>query len=492
MLQRRNLAIMLALCLLLTVCSGFMVAAKEENLIVNGDFEQGTAGWMRTSKSSALSAAQFESAIKVDGDGNHYLCYDKNIQENESGITNAGVVQSFTLKKDTEYTLSFRYAANEGATPVYCVLSGGGVSNLIQKEGDENYHRQKQTGGTWKSVSYKFKTAADFDESASCQLTLYYNQTIAPNDEYAFMLDDVELYEETVKETPKPIVTGKNLLTNSDFSTGTSDWTRYKIEEQADFEKTLKDDGTGTAQGKYLCFDASVLSGVKNAGIRRALSLEAGESYVLTYRYAATNGSNPVYGDLYVNGERNMQWRYKANAGEWEKVTVAFITPETLTSAELFLYYGKTIADGDSFMLDDIELYKADEYVCFAYPKAFGGDTMGDVRSLGTSKNGYNASDKTLNARVFSATKQDVLFMVGIYKTDNDKKQLVHFYSTELKETDYDTDNLYRNISVSMDEILTESGSYTAKVFGWDGISGLIPLSVVDSLSFTYESESAE
>lgn len=470
----------------MTACTGFVTVAKDENLITNGDFELGVSGWT----ANGVTTSQLEVAVKDDGVGSErgkYVAFD---DTTAVGVYRPGVRYYFKdeLKAGTEYTLSFRYKASGGTTPVFFFM----YCDDSPIQGSDSYQRAG-VSSNWKVQTFDFTTPASYDASSSANyLQLYHNVTIEEG--YYFMLDDVILLE---KEKPLPIDEGDNLIRNSGFDKGIDNWTGYNMTLSAETHRV--NDETNP----YLCFNAETSLGEKTAGVRYDFSvgndLKPETSYILSFRHATKTGANPVYVQFFNGSQIPVQWRVQHSSGDWEKVTYAFTmhdyTPENEDGGDnkLIIYYNRKngISGEEYFLIDDIELRAADEYVSLAGDKNITEtEKVGSPISLGTQKTAYAAASDVVRARLYSSTNKEVCMALGVYKKEDNVKQLMYFSLINVSAGMY-SDNLYTCAFGPLSDAL-ESGTYTAVVYAWDKDSGLRPEARPDQFTFDYTVPSTE
>lgn len=184
MLQRRNLAIMLGLCLLLTACTGFVTVAKEENLITNGDFEQGTRGWSFDDMAAGKTAEDYV----VDG------CF---------AITKSTAGDTTTISRDlrgmleanTTYILSFDRNVNftGGSNQrLYIQLNDTNTPNSSYVQGDA-YLRPRASDG-WVRTTVAFTTPEGFNPNGDAYIKIVCRKKAFEENDL-FAIDNMKLIE---------------------------------------------------------------------------------------------------------------------------------------------------------------------------------------------------------------------------------------------------------------------------------------------------------
>ncbi len=186
MLQRRNLAIMLGLCLLLTACSGLVTVAKEEvNLIKNGDFAQPYyQGWSINHRPDNKNAEDYI----VDG------CFT--ITSSTSGETTS-IWQNLSkvLEAGTTYILSFdRYVElasdSTKSQRLYITLNDQNDSTYEKVDGF-----LRDTDG-WVRSTLAFTTPKGFNPEGNATIEIACNITAFEEGDI-FKIDNVKLIKST-------------------------------------------------------------------------------------------------------------------------------------------------------------------------------------------------------------------------------------------------------------------------------------------------------
>ena len=269
--------------------------AAGENLVINGDFENGTTGWSTDSTATVVSGGRSGSAIQL----------------NNPSAWSEAARQDIAVEADTEYTLTW-YAKR---------VSGSGVFNFeIAKapyDGSkptvtaiENQTWMNETSGNWVKYQVKIKTT---DANGNGITSIMLKLTTEATNPGVLLMDDITL-------TKNATTSFDGFITNGDFEVGNiSSWEAYHGSEASTAAKY-----TGS-YGAHLKGNGS-WGGIFSQG---TVNVVAGKTYILSYDIKVVkNGINLQIKDGTTSSGTLLltQKHTTAEHGSWTKVSLE-ITP---------------------------------------------------------------------------------------------------------------------------------------------------------------------
>lgn len=387
--MKKVLSILLAVCLVVAAVPTFLVSAKSENIVKNGDF-------------SGLSEGNIESKW---ADFENECWYGGGVIAKDPGDdSNLGCIVGYNLyhklpalKSNTTYQLSYDYrraadAPGSGTNLRVRILENNDSSKIVAnsfvngKDGDYLWCSPEQ----WQNQMATFKTG---DLSAESFYSLYFSVYGGGDLDKVLLLDNVSLTEVVEPTNSGLIMDGDFEATEqlTAYGNGINNLTNGKWYASSTNAVSLKSD---EEHGNYAAL---------NKGGRLVQNLPAAkldESVVITFKARSTNASKLMY--FYVVPSAAIEG-YAGRvcrdiATEWTEYTMIFnpmgtaaesnvqITP--LASGDysgknvIFEIYNPTNYDGD-LEIDDIRIEKADP---------FASNDLGQAELTGVSMRGANGT----------------------------------------------------------------------------------------------------
>ena len=388
---RKSLALLLAVLMLCAVMplSG-LVSAADDNLIVNGDFESGSASWVLTNDSDTVT----EVIDDPTGSGRGKVMHAVSTYNNSNGRDDM-FYQQPTMEANTDYVLTFK---------VYCYSTASNAAfivNFYDKDGGQKvtYNTSDVTGlgcqnidsssavrcrlnvnsntGKWVDVSIPFNSG-----SAVTSRILFANYRV---EQGYYYFDDVVLTKvggdepETPVEPEEPDLPdapeGYNMLQNGDFEQGDANWTKLVS------TIGVVADPTGAGQGNVMQTNEA---GGSVHMFQQGVKMTANTDYLLSYKVYtyASSGTNPGWwvtlGDTSVvystsavtsNGievktvDSSSSTRVRFTItnsslyNKWINVTIPFNSGNNTNPNIMFSNYR---ANAGQYYFDDIVLVRAD------------------------------------------------------------------------------------------------------------------------------------
>ena len=396
---RKALAVLLSVLMLCSVLplSALMVSAAD-NLIVNGDFENGATSWVLTNDSDTAT----EVIDDPTGSGRGKVMHAVSTYNNSNGRDDM-FYQQPGMEANTDYVLSFK---------VYCYSTASNAAfivNFYDKDGGQKvtYNTSDVTGlacqnidsssavrvrlnvnsntGKWVDVSIPFNSG-----SAVTSRILFANYRVQQGYYY---FDDITLTKvggdepETPVEPDEPselAPEGYNMLKNGDFEQGGANWT---LINSSTIATAVVSDPTSSNQGLVMKTDANNTSdgGSGNEMFYQSVAkMSPNTDYILkfkTYVYSTassspgfwvTLGSNAVTystsnvttGGLEVktvSSSSSTRVRFTATSSsarnKWCSVEIPFNSGDISNTTITFSNYR---ANAGQYYFDDVYLVRAD------------------------------------------------------------------------------------------------------------------------------------
>ena len=279
------------------------------NLIVNGDFSQGTIGW-NTSGSTVISDEKASLASGSDTDT---------------------LSQKIAVTGGTQYTLTAD------------VISNGAAITVGVRDYNGRYtHIEKTTDASGK-ITLSFTTASHIKQIEVFAEVLRYQNNSDP-----VILDNIVLTTGSSSETPLPSPTpvptstpgptpapviSSNLVVNGDFSQGSTGW---------------------NTSGSTVISDekASLASGSDTDTLSQKITVTGGTQYTLTAD-VISNGATIAIGVRDYNGRYTHIEKTTDTSG---KITLSFTTASHIKQIEVFAQVLRYQDNSDPVILDNVEL----------------------------------------------------------------------------------------------------------------------------------------
>ena len=261
-----------------------------ENLVVNGDFENGTNGWSMNSSASVVTGGRTGSAIQL----------------NNPSAWSEAARQDISVEPDTEYTLTW-YAKRVSGTGVFnfevAKAPYDGTKPTITAI--ENQTWMNETSGSWVKYQVKVKTT---DANGNGISGIMLKLTTEATNPGVLLMDDISLVKNAVASFD-------GFITNGDFEVGNiTNWVAYYGSEAS---TTAKYEG---AYGAHLKGNGS-WGGIFSQGTVNAV---AGKTYILSYWIKVVkNGINLQIQDGTAAGGTVLisKKHLIADYGSWTQVT---------------------------------------------------------------------------------------------------------------------------------------------------------------------------
>ena len=279
--------------------------APEKKMLVNGDFEKGETDW-KVGTGSICAEAAYKSNLGLKMTGSNW---------------SVAASTYFPVKQNTCYLIKLDANCKNG-TDIACYVKscddkGGNVGGVLSEDA-----YLKTSPDTWEEKEFRFYTGkADY-------VFLEFNQGENSDTKY---VDNVTIQE---------IATGKNLVVNGDFENGTTGWNGANLAAV-----------TGGNPGNTL----KITGGEWASVWTDAMTVEAGETYVLSYDRKSTNGMA-----IYINngaGNNLKDFWPGSTDGAWKTENIFYTIPAGTTSLKIeFNISGNT----DVKYIDNVSLRKLD------------------------------------------------------------------------------------------------------------------------------------
>ena len=358
--MKKIITVLIALCLTLMSAVNVIAEQENENILINGDFENGQTGW--------TGANYF--TVEEDENGNHYAATDNGCLW----------YQAVTLERDTWYHFSAKYKAQDSASSA---LFGMVTVKWMTNPGEAEYHYATPLYGSinktsWTTLEgyYKFsgiekseKTGDSYDTiNARIELRSGWNST-------PVYLDDIEItkaaniangdFEDSAFAENKSI---SGSMMNTKLPSYNTQFAPYKNVENVTISREAAHSGAYGAEVKPQSSDE------KN--LMQYISAQNGSEYeVGAWVKLKTVADEPVYASAYVDrqtfctnadGERvnadlgtvELGRSNDISDGEWHYVTFPYKPADNIDgytdirNGNGYLYFG---IPGD-FYIDDIQL----------------------------------------------------------------------------------------------------------------------------------------
>lgn len=366
--MRRKASTVLAVLFVLTsVMSSFVVSKAEsmvtgDNLIVNGDFEQGFDGWTRKGNLEDV----------VDGEGLDGTKAFRTIGKNDQGGNDAWfntITQNITLEPDSYYMYSYMYKG-KGAINSY-FGDGGAKINVNNEISDSNPVWKDEVyvagpsyfnGTGWKRITALIRTSDGTASKVPAKLVLmgtYGNDTA--------YVDDVTLVKVNNPDNiPFKSQLGVNLVANGDFENGDTNWS-YEVGQDHILNSdpcelpSIVPEGTDGGNGLRLYRDWCTYS-------RQVIrdSLLPGATYRLSFDYKGngrvtfytqSNGSIDYLRDAMITDSavnEGTVGSFPVSGSEWGKFVKTFTVNSDLTKAQNALL--QLSGWGGATLIDNVKL----------------------------------------------------------------------------------------------------------------------------------------
>jgi len=256
----------LLVCTTLPLAGLFAGADTNTDLLVNGDFEDGTTGF------STSGTAKFEVIADPDNASNHILHV-------VGGATGGGYHQAVTVEKNTDYVFKFRMKdlGNTGSTRM-CVHPGDAWTHLVTSVTDDsdqaysNLYQETAAVATYNKTWQTF--TVKFNSKDNTTVRLWHNMWASNREVY---MDDWTLTKVGSTPTPPPSDPGlgtEGVLVNGDFENGTNG---FSTSGTAKFEVIADPDN---AANHIL----HVVGGASGGGYHQLVAVAKNTDYVWTFR----------------------------------------------------------------------------------------------------------------------------------------------------------------------------------------------------------------
>jgi len=302
---RKALAVLLAVLMVCTVLplSGLVIAA-EENLLVNGDFENGTSSWTLTNDDDTAT----EVIDDPTGSGRGKVMHGVSTYNNSNGRDDM-FYQTATLEANTDYLLTFKvYCYSTASNAAFIVnfydnTTGGKVTydtaavtglacqNIDSSSAVRCRLNVNSNTGKWIDISIPFNSADAtsprilFSNYRVEQGYYYFDDVVLTKVESEGGDDPVEPDEPEEPELPDA-PEGYNMLENGDFEAGNDSWTNLVS------TIGVVADPTDAGQGNVMQTNEA---GGSTHMFQQNVAMSANTDYILSYKvytYAAS-GTNP-------------------------------------------------------------------------------------------------------------------------------------------------------------------------------------------------------
>ena len=407
--MKKVLSILLAVCLVVAAVPTFLVSAKSENIVKNGDF-------------SGLSEGTIESNW---ADFNNECWYGGGVIAKDPGDdSNLGCIVGYNLyhklpalKSNTTYQLSYNYrraadAPGTGTNLRIRVLENNDSSKIVAnsfvngKDGDYLWCSPTQ----WQNQMATFKTG---DLSAESFYSLYFSVYGSGDLDKVLLLDNVSL-----TEVVEP--TNSGLIMDGDFE-ATEQLTAYSkgiINNLTNGKWYASSTGAVSVKSDEEHGNYAVLSANKAGRLVQNLpAAKLDESVVITFKARSTNASKLMY--FYVVPSAAFEGfggRVCRNiATEWTEYTMIFNPMGTEADSNVQIdplgsgnYSGQNVifeiynpaGNGCDLEIDDIRIEKADPFASndLGLADLTGVSMRGADGSLPTAIRWKNAITKTFAA----------------------------------------------------------------------------------------------
>lgn len=220
-----------------------------DNLVVNGDFENGNNGWSMSSAASVITGGRTGSAIQL----------------NNPSAWSEAARQDISVEPDTEYTLTW-YAKRVSGTGVFnfevAKAPYDGTKPTITAI--ENQTWMNETSGSWVKYQVKVKTT---DSNGNGISGIMLKLTTEASNPGVLLIDDISLVKNAVASFD-------GFITNGDFEVGNvTNWEAYHGSAAS---TTAKYEGS---YGAHLKGNGS-WGGIFSQG---TVNVVAGKTYILSY-----------------------------------------------------------------------------------------------------------------------------------------------------------------------------------------------------------------
>ena len=302
---RKPLAMLLAVLMLCTVLplSG-LVSAESENLLTNGDFENGSTDWTLTNDDDTTT----EVIDDPTGSDRGMVMHGVSTYNNSNGRDDM-FYQTVALEADTDYVLTFKvYCYSTASNAAFIVnfydpttgnkvtydttaVTGLGCQNIDSSSAVRVRLNMTTYTNQWIDVSIPFNSGSStsprilFSNYRVEQGYYYFDDVVltkVATDDGGDEGDGTEGGDSELTDAPE----GYNMLLNGDFELGDTNWTKLvdTIEVVAD--------PTSAGQGNVMQTNEA---GGSTHMFQQSVAMSANTDYILTYKvytYAAS-GTNP-------------------------------------------------------------------------------------------------------------------------------------------------------------------------------------------------------
>lgn len=311
---------------------GLDLGTDGDNLITNGSFEEGSAGWVV----GGTSAVQTGDAH--DGDKAMLLAC--------STAWGETLTQVVAVEPNTDYVLTYWAKRGTGNTPWDLFIYNKNTMTVLQPSSGNNWIT---AGALWT------KQTLEFNSGAAANLFLKFCPE--NNGGGTMLVDEVVLTKkggDTPGQPDQPDQPDQpSVLDNGDFEAGLAGW-------NAGGNTAIDISGAHGGQNAVLLSHPSAWG----EALTRTVAVEAGTDYVLTFWYKRVSGSGAwnifIYdGGIskvlpYTSGEN---W-FGTTGSEWAQHTIHF---NSGTYTSVFLKFCPESVTAGTFLLDDVALNKKGE-----------------------------------------------------------------------------------------------------------------------------------
>ena len=310
---RKLLAVLVALAMLCTLLplSALSVSAAKVNLITNGDFENGTTGWVASDGASVKT----ETVDSAHGKSGKFY-----------GDLDVTVYQEIAVNANTNYTITMDLNIPTNHISVWVI--GG-------NDGTEFISRSKvETKAGWQSKSYSFNSG----NNTYIRLALATRYWA-----YDYYVDNVVMMGEPTSnvvpdpENPPAPVIPDNMVQNGTFEDGNDGWTTYQ----------------GSTTIEKAAYTGKIGMHLTGNGGWGAMAVQKIDTKVgQKYAFSAVLKTVAVGANIQIKGADDAKLVGKwFSAADWTQISLEFTADSTSTS---IVFCGAGNGSAESVYLDDV------------------------------------------------------------------------------------------------------------------------------------------